>query len=143
MVTRTQRLVMGFVLLVWISLIVILGTAPEVYDQALGVTSHRRAAEIAFLLALSLLLSLLGVGVLRRWRWIFWVILVAFLFGLLRVPVAILQLTGRMAAAAPPWYVILQGGVGVIQFAIALVMLIDYRRYGVWGAGRVARRTGE
>jgi hypothetical protein len=32
---------------------------------------------------------LLAVGVLRRWRWTFWLILVAFLAGAVRVPVAI------------------------------------------------------
>jgi hypothetical protein len=37
---------------------------------------------------------MLAVGVVRRWRWTFWLILVAFLFGVLRVPVAALQLTG-------------------------------------------------
>jgi hypothetical protein len=34
------------------------------------------------------------VGVVRRWRWTFWLILVAFLFGVLRVPAAVLQFTG-------------------------------------------------
>ena len=114
-------------------LIVILVTAPEVYDQALAATSHRRAAEIAFLLPLSCLLGVLCIGVLRRWRWTFWSILVAFLLGLARVPVAVLQLTGQMAAAGPTWYVLVQAGVGVTQFAIAVVMLADYRRFGVWG----------
>jgi hypothetical protein len=59
--------------------------------------------------------------------------LVAFLVGVLRVPVAILQLTGVLAASGPSWYVVFQGLLGVVQFAIALVMVAGYRRAGVWG----------
>ena len=69
MVTRTQAMVLWFVLVAWLSLIVILVTAPEVYDQALPALGHRRAVEFAFLMLLSAFLGLLGVGVLRRWRW--------------------------------------------------------------------------
>jgi hypothetical protein len=53
------------------------------------------------------------VDVLRSLPWE--LILVAFLAGVLRVPVAILQLTGVMAADAPRWYVSFQGLLGVLQ----------------------------
>ncbi len=75
------------------------------------------------------------IGVLRRWRWIFWLILVAFLAGALRVPAAVLQLTDVLPARTPNWYVVFQGLVGLVQLAIGLDMLADYRRSGVWGAG--------
>jgi hypothetical protein len=71
---------------------------------------------------------------MRRWRWTFWLILVAFLFGVLRVPVAVLQLTGVLAADTPVWYVLYQGLLGVAQFGIALAMMVGYRRAGLWGA---------
>jgi purine-cytosine permease-like protein len=71
MINRTQALVLWFVLVGWLSLIVILVAAPEVYDEALPALGHRRAVEIAFLVLLSAFLGLLAVGVLRRWRWIF------------------------------------------------------------------------
>ena len=135
MINRTQALVLWFGLVAWLSLIVILVTAPEVYYEALPAFGHRRAVEIAFLVLLSAFLGLLGVGVLRRWRWIFWLILIAFGLGLVRVPVAVLQLLGKLAPAGPSWYIVLQGVSGVIQFVIALVMLADYRRVGIWGAG--------
>ena len=70
----------------------------------------------------------------RRWRWAFWLILVAFLFGVLRVPVAVLQLTGALASNVPAWYVVFQGLLGVVQFGIGLVMAVGYRRAGAWGA---------
>jgi hypothetical protein len=72
--------------------------------------------------------------VLRRWRWAFWVILAVFFLGVLRIPVAALQVTGLIAASDPTWYLVLQAVVGVIQFAIALAMFTGYRRSGVWGA---------
>ena len=82
------------------SLVVIRAAAPDVYDQALRFPpSWPRWAGIAFLLALAAFIALLAVGVLRRWHWTFWLILVAFLAGVLRVPVAILQLTGICARA--------------------------------------------
>jgi hypothetical protein len=81
-VNRTQALILGFFLMVWGSLVVILVATPEVYDQALRLAPGRqRSVEIAFLTALSAFIALLSVGVVRRWRWVFWLILVAFLFG--------------------------------------------------------------
>jgi hypothetical protein len=109
-VNRTQALILGFFLMVWGSLVVILVATPEVYDQALRLAPGRqRSVEIAFLTALSAFIALLSVGVVRRWRWVFWLILVAFLFGVLRVPVAVLQLTGILPTSTPSWYVVFQG----------------------------------
>jgi hypothetical protein len=134
MVNRTQALVLGFFGVALGSLLVILVAAPEVYDQALRLPDGSRVAEVAFLAVLTGFLGLLTVGVLRRWRWIFWLVLVAFLAGVLRVPVAILQLTGVLAADVPTWYVLFQSVIGLAQVAIGLAMLAGYRRAGVWGA---------
>jgi len=133
MVNRTQALVLGFFLVAWVSLLVILVTAPEVYDQALRLPATDRPVVVAFLTALSGFIALLAVGVLRRWRWTFWLILVAFLFGVLRVPVAVLQLTGVLAANGPTWYLLFQGLLGLAQFTIGLAMVAGYRRAGAWG----------
>ena len=116
-----------------ISLLVILAAAPEVYDQALRLPTGNRAVEIAVLAALIGFVTLLGVGVVRRWRWTFWLVLVAFLAGVLRVPVAVLQLAGVLEADGPRWYVTFQGLLGVLQFAIGLAMVAGYRRAGIWG----------
>jgi hypothetical protein len=134
MVNRTQALVLGFFLVALVSLLVILVAAPEVYAQALRLPGDRGVVEIAVLAALTGFIALLGVGVVRRWRWAFWLILVAFLAGVLRVPVAILQLTGVLSADVPTWYVTFQGLIGLAQLAIGLAMLAGYRRSGVWGA---------
>ena len=128
-------MVLGFFLMVWASLAVIRAAAPDVYDQALRLPpSWPRWAGTVFLLALAALIALLVVGVLRRWRWAFWLILLAFLAGVLRVPVAILQLTHVLSTNVPSWYVVFQGLIGLAQLAIGLAMLVGYRRSGVWGA---------
>ena len=134
MVNRTQALVLGFFVVALASLVLILVAAPEVYDQALRLREGSAAMEVAFLAALTAFIGLLTVGVLRRWRWIFWLVLAAFLAGVLRVPVAVLQLTGVLAADVPAWYVIFQGVIGLVQVAIGLAMLAGYRRSGVWGS---------
>jgi hypothetical protein len=134
MVNRTQALVLGFFGVALVSLLVLLVAAPEVYDQAPRLPDSSGVAEVAFLAVLTGFLGLLTVGVLRRWRWIFWLVLVAFLAGVLRVPVAVLQLTGVLPADVPAWYVTFQGVIGLAQLAIGLAMLAGYRRSGVWGA---------
>ena len=40
---------------------------------------------LVFLVALAVFNGLLAIGVLRGWRWTFWLILVAFLAGVLRM----------------------------------------------------------
>jgi hypothetical protein len=61
-----------------------------VFDQALRLPTDR-VVELAVLAGLSSLIGFLAVGVVQRWRWTFWLILVAFLFGVLRVPAAVLH----------------------------------------------------
>ena len=133
MVNRTQALVLGFFVLVWTGLVAIFAAAPEVYEQALRLPPGGRSAGLAFLVALSAFMALLGVGVLWRWRWTFWLILVAFLFGVLRVPASALELWGVLPTAAPTWYVLCQAILGLLQFAIGLAMVAGYRRAGLWG----------
>ena len=132
---RTQKLVTGFFVVVWVALVAILVVAPGVYDQALRLPgSERELPTLGFLVLLSAFLLLLAVGVVRRWRWTFWLILGAFLIGgVLRVPVAILQLSGVLDTDFPAWYVLLQAFIGVVQVAIGLAMLVGYGRAGPWG----------
>jgi hypothetical protein len=133
-ISRTKLLVLGFFAAAWLSFLLILAAAPAVYDNALtlGPGDHR-TADIAFLAALTAFLVLLSYGVLRGSRWMFWLILVAFLAGIIRVPAATLQLTGVLPHDGPTWYEIFQGVIGVVQFVIGLAMLAGYRKAGAWG----------
>lgn len=134
-VNRTQSLLLGFFAVVWISLVAILLVEPGIFDDAMKLPEgNHRLADLAFLGAISAFITLLVVGVLRRWRWTFWLILVAFLIGgALRVPASVLALAGMLPASGPTWYVLFQALLGVVQFAIGLLMLADYRRAGPWG----------
>ncbi len=132
--SRTQVMVLAFVAAAWVAVVAILAVAPDVYDQALKLPiADRRPFEVAFLAALSIFLVILGTGVIRRWRWMFWLILVAFLAGLVRVPVSALELAGTIPLQGPAWYAVLQGVIGAVQFVIGIAMLMGYRRNGVWG----------
>ena len=130
-----QSLVLGFFAVAWISLVIILAVEPEIYDSAVKLPPGRHLVpELTFLGGLSGFIALLVVGVLRRWRWTFWLILVAFLFGVLRVPASILELTGVLTPAGPTWYALFQALLGLLQVAIGLLMLAGYRRDGLWGS---------
>jgi hypothetical protein len=133
--SNTQLLVLGFLSLAWLSLIVVLTIAPEVYDQSLRLASdgNARPAELLFPVGLSAFILLVAAGVVCRWPWVFWLLLVAFLAGILRVPASLLELAGWTPAAGPSWYVVFQALIGVAQFVIGLVLLCEYRRYGIWG----------
>jgi hypothetical protein len=131
---RTQLLVLSFFALIWIALIAIFVFSPEVYTSTLQrVPGDIVAIEVSFLLALTAAIGLLVAAVVRRRRWAFWLILVAFLFGLLRLPVSGLQLAGVLRATGPTWYEVLQAVIGLVQFLIALAMVRGYRRVGIWG----------
>jgi hypothetical protein len=119
----------------WVSLVVILVGAPGVYAETFSrLPTDPHAAKAGFLALITALMGLLAIGVLRRWRWIFWLLTVAFLGGALHVPAALLELTGTLPTADPTWYVLLQAFVGLAQFALGPLMVAGYRREGIWGA---------
>ena len=134
MLSRTQVIVLAFVAAAWAAVAAILAAAPDVYDQALGLPIvDRRQFEVVFLAALSMFLVIVATGVVRRWRWMFWLILVAFLAGVIRLPASALELAGAIPHQGPAWYVVLQGVIGAVQLVIGIAMLVGYRRNGLWG----------
>src|SRR5437867_2803250 len=107
---RTQALVLGFLGFAWIGLVTILMVAPEVYDTALNLDSaNLRLGEIGLLVALSVFIAVMAFGVVRRWGWTFWLILVASLAGILRTLDSVLQLAGVLPQTGPSWYTLMQG----------------------------------
>ena len=72
------------------------------------------------------------------WRWVFWLVLVAFGGMILDLPATILQLTGILPALFPLWYSLCRMGASLIAVGIAVWMLQIYRRHGVWAMGRKA-----
>lgn len=127
-------LVVGFFAAYWVVVVVILVAAPQAFDQVAGLQKGQRLAELRDVLAATALIAVLCTGVIRGWRWTFWLILVVFAAGLLRVPISALELAGSLPAQGPAWYVVLVAVVGASQFVVALVMLAGYRKGGIWGA---------
>jgi asparagine N-glycosylation enzyme membrane subunit Stt3 len=131
---RIKGLVLALFATYWVAVIVIWIAARPVFDQLGGLPRGRVDLEAAEVLTLTALLMLLSVGIVRGWRWLFWLILLAFLAGILRVPAAALELAGKIPQQGPAWYVVLTAIVGTIQFVVALAMAAAYRRSGfVWG----------
>ncbi|HEY3685987.1 MAG TPA: hypothetical protein VGL93_23345 [Streptosporangiaceae bacterium] len=140
-VNRTQALVLGFLAAVLIILTMIRLTAPGTYFRALGLAPGDALAEAGFLTALVVFIGVLAVGVVRRWRWLFWLFMAALLAGVLRVPFAAAQLAGRLRTDVPAWYVVIQGLLGLTQFTIGVALLTAYRKHGVWGRPAGQART--
>ncbi len=131
---RTQALVLAFFATAIVTLAVVLAASPEVYSQTLGTSGNAKALSTVFYLALLAFLSFLSLGVVRRWRWLFWLILIAFLAGGLRLMVSMLQLSGFVSPSGPAWFTVLQAGFGLAQLLIGVAMAAGYRRSGPWGA---------
>ncbi len=112
-----------------LSLLVVYRVQPAIYTQELG-----GAARYGWLLLLLVLAveAFLTVGMLRRWRWHFWLLVVAFASSLLRLPLLALRLAGLVGGADPLWYDLVRALVGCVQGAIAVWMIRLYRRYGAW-----------
>ncbi len=131
---RTQRLVVGFLVLVWMTLVAILILSPDVYAGTMRqVGRSSLVVEALLLVVLAGLIALLVVGTFRCWRWTFWLVLIAFALGLLRVPASALQIAGIIPAAGPVWFEAIQGVLGAVQFLIAIAMFAGYRKAGAWG----------
>ena len=124
---QLQLALIAFFVGVTISLVVIYAVQPSIYESATG------GLPAPFLLIpLVLFEALLVVGTLQRWRWVFWLILVAFGASAIRVPVTALELAGILPPEQPVWYSLLRAAISVVQAVIAVWMLVLYRRLGVW-----------
>jgi hypothetical protein len=136
-----QAAIVAFFAVAAASLVVIYAVAPEVYVQVVtngGATKGAHPPIVtAFMVAILLFVAALTVGVLRRWRWVFWLVLVAFGVSALQIPAGALELVGMVPNAFPAWYTAFRTLLAVPEVAIAVVMLRLWQRCGVWG-----RRTG-
>ena len=134
-----QIVLIGFFGLAVSFLLAVYITTPSLYVQVLlGAKANADARPIgltAFLIAILCLVSLLLVGVLRRWRWLFWGVLAAFCFEIIAVPIDALQLAGAMPLMYPVWYTVVRLAVSALQIAIGGWMIWLYLRYGVWAMG--------
>jgi hypothetical protein len=137
-----QGTFLAFFLLAVLFLVVASVAAPSIYTNMLLLTfslaEHYPEAATLLLVGVGGGLALVMVGVLRRWRWVFWLVLAAFGGMILDIPATILQLTGILPALFPLWYSLCRMGASMIVVGIAVWMLHIYRYHGVWAMGRKA-----
>jgi len=135
---RLERVLITLFLLLALFVVAVYATAPSIYTNMLtpSTTDRYPLPATLFLVALLVFIAVLIVGVVRHWRWLFWLLLVAFSFMILEIPATILQLTGVVPNLFPVWYSLLRMGVSIITFVIAVWMIYIYRQYGVWAMGR-------
>jgi hypothetical protein len=131
-INRTRALVLGFFVVAWMTLAAILVGSQTVREVMLGRSGTGLPMAVVFLTGLSGFLVVLGSGAALALA-----VLAAppgFATGLIRVPLAALQLSGRIPFEEPRWYVALQGVSGLVQAGLAVVMVAGLRRAGPWGA---------
>ena len=136
---RLERTLLAFFLLTTLFAIVVYVAAPTIYSNILllgpSPTDPHPFATTLFLLALVVFLVVLMVGVRRRWRWLFWLLLIAFGAMILDIPVTILQFAGVLPTLFPVWYNLCRMGVSLLAVFIAMWMFLIYRHYGIWALG--------
>src|SRR5258707_13028248 len=138
-VKRLQQVLITFFVLAALFLVVVYVADPSIYTKTLLLEpspADRYSLPVTLFLLCILVFIAVGIlGVVRHWRWLFWVLLVAFGFMVLEVPATILQLIGVVPSLFPVWYSLCRMGVSVIAVIIAVWMIQIYRRYRVWVLG--------
>lgn len=140
---RLQSVLTSFFVVVVLFAVVVFFIDPALFLQSLPFPSAPmgRAFIALCLLAIVGLVAFLCYGVVRHWRWVFWIVLVAFGASLLELPATLLQLTNIIPLLFPLWYTLVRLGVSMIQVVIAVWMFQIYRRYGVWALGKSVSKS--
>ncbi|TMC86668.1 MAG: hypothetical protein E6J10_06665 [Chloroflexi bacterium] len=137
---RLEGILIVFFLVAALFLLVVYFADPSIYTNTLLLKSSptdRYPLPVTLLIvAILVFIAVLIVGILRHWRWLFWLVLIAFGFSILQIPATILQLTGVVPGSLPVWYSLSRMGVAIIQVGIAVWMVQIYRQYGVWAIGK-------
>lgn len=141
---RLEQVLVAFFVGCALFVIVLYAVAPSIYIMALKLTSaptERYPFPLTlFLIALLAFIAVVIVGVVRHWRWLFWLLLVAFGFSILALPATILQLTGIIPDSFPAWYSLSRLGIALLEVGLAVWMFQIYRQHGVWALGKKASR---
>jgi hypothetical protein len=139
-----ERVLFAFFIIAALFLLIVYFIAPSIYTSTLLLTSSPAdrypLPATLFLVAIVAFITVLLVGVMHHWRWLFWLLLIAFGAMVLEIPATILQLTGVIPDLFPTWYSLCRVGVATIAVAIAIWMIHIYRHHGVWAMGKQQKR---
>ncbi|HLL80489.1 MAG TPA: hypothetical protein VKT25_13370 [Ktedonobacteraceae bacterium] len=137
---RLEWTLTAFFLLAALFLIVVYVAAPSIYTSTLLLNSSPAdrypLAATLFMVAILVFITILLIGIQQHWRWLFWLLLIAFGAMILEIPATILQLNGFLPNPYPTWYSLCRMGVSILAILIAVWMFSIYRRYGVWAQGK-------
>jgi hypothetical protein len=138
--TALERVLLVFFVLAVLFALGVSIVDPSIYAKMLSLApfpaDRYPLPVMLFLVGLVVFLALLSVGVVRHWRWVFWLVLVAMGASVLQVPVAIFQFAGVLSDPYPVWYSLLRMGVAIVEVGIAVWMIRIYQHSGVWAMGR-------
>lgn len=139
-IQRLSAALIAFFVLAGLSVLVVYFADPTVYTKVLMLEStpsdRYPLPATLFLVALLVFITVVIIGVMRHWRWLFWLLLVANSFSILEVPATLLQLNGVIADPYPAWYSLYRMGIALIQVGIGIWMIRVLYHDGVWGMGR-------
>jgi hypothetical protein len=139
-----ERTLLAFFVLAASSAVVVYLAAPAIYTNLLllhPASTERYPAPVTLaLVGILLVIAVSMVGVVRHWRWLFWLLLLAFGASILDIPVTILQVMGALPNVFPLWYSLVRMGAALPEIALAVWMLRIYRRHGVWAMGKKPAR---
>src|ERR1700730_19309492 len=109
-VRRLERTLLAFFLLATVFAVVVYVTTPSIYTNILllhpSPTDRYPFVATLFLMALVVFIAVLLIGIQQHWRWLFWLLLIAFGAMILDIPATILQLIGIVPNLFlfPVWY---------------------------------------
>jgi tellurite resistance protein TehA-like permease len=93
---RLERVLIAFFLLATLFLLAVYIADPSIYTKTLmfqpSPTDRYPFQATLFLVGILVFIAVLIVGVLQHWRWLFWLLLIAFGFSILGIPAAILHI---------------------------------------------------
>jgi hypothetical protein len=147
LVRRLEQVLIVFFVLAALSLVGVYVAVPSMYTSMLLLPSSQTDRYpfpvTLFLLLILVFIAILIVGIVRHWRWLFWLLLIAFSFSILEIPATLLQLTGLLPGRYPLWYSLYRMSVALIEGGMAVWMFQIYRQYGVWAMNKKAQADAE
>lgn len=143
-VQRLETALIAFFGLAALSLLAVYFADPSIYTKTLmfepSTTDRYPLPATLFLIAILVFITVLIIGVMHHWHWLFWLILVAFGFSILEIPATILLLTGVIPNPYPVWYSLYRMCIALIQVGIAVWMVRIYYHHGIWAMGKNKKR---
>lgn len=137
---RLEWALLTFLGLALLSLVVVYLMEPSIYASVLGLgrtpTERYPLGTTLFLLAVVGFVACVMGGVRRHWRWLFWLLLLAFSSAILEIPATLLQLVGMFPGDIPVWYAWYRISIGLGEVGIAVWMVRVVMSAGVWGIGK-------